>query len=91
MTPAPASELSFVVYPWVIDSLALRRSGWAPEYDNVAALRVVVAEVSGEHAIVGRRLGRRDATVAGASAAGATAAVLGAAALVWRARRARGF
>ena len=36
-------------------------------------------EVRGEHSIAGRRIGRRDATVAGASAAGATVAVLGAA------------
>ena len=90
VTPAPASELTLVVHPWVVDSRALRESGWRPAYDNTSALHAVLAQVSGEHALAGRRLGRRDATVAGASAAGATAAVLGAAALVLRARRARG-
>jgi nucleoside-diphosphate-sugar epimerase len=90
VTPAPASELAYVMHPLVVSSKALRAAGWRPAYDNEQNLRVVLEQVNGEHSIAGRRLGRRDATVAGASAAGATVAVLGAAAFVRAARRARG-
>jgi hypothetical protein len=90
VTPAPASELAYVMHPLVVPSTALRQAGWEPVYDNAANLRAVLDEVRGEHALAGRRLGRRDVTVAGASAAGATVAVLGAAAFVRAARRARG-
>lgn len=90
VTPAPASELAYVMHPLVVPSTALRAAGWAPAFDNEANLRVVLEEVRGEHSLGGRRIGRRDATVAGASAAGATVAVLGAAAFVRAARRARG-
>ena len=86
VTPAPASELAYVMHPLVVPSTALRAAGWSAAYDNETNLRVVLDGVSGEHSIVGRRLGRRDATVAGASAAGATVAVLGAAAFVRAAR-----
>ena len=90
LTPAPASELSFVMHPLVVPSTTLRAAGWTATYDNEDNLRAVLDAVSGERAIVGRRLGTRDAAVAGASAAGATVAVLGAAAFVRAARRARG-
>ena len=90
ITPAPASELSYVMHPLVVSSAQLRATGWAAAYDNDANLRVVLDQVRDDHALAGRRLGRRDATVAGASAAGATVAVLGAAAFVRAARRARG-
>jgi nucleoside-diphosphate-sugar epimerase len=90
VTPAPASELAYVMHPLVVSSKALRAAGWRPAYDNEENLRVVLEQVRGEHTIAGRRLGKRDATVAGASAAGATVAVLGAAAFVRAARRARG-
>jgi nucleoside-diphosphate-sugar epimerase len=89
VTPAPASELAYVMHPLVVPSTALRSAGWRPTYSNEENLAVVLEEVRGENAIAGRRLGRRDATVAGASAAGATVAVLGAAAFVRAARRAR--
>ena len=90
VTPAPASELAYVMHPLVVPSTALRAAGWTPRHDNESCLRAVLEGVQGEHAIAGRRLGRRDATLAGASAAGATVAVLGAAAFVRAARRARG-
>lgn len=70
-------------------STALRAAGWTAEHDNESDLRAVLAEVEGERALAGRRLGKRDATVATASAAGATVAVLGAAAFVRAARKAR--
>ncbi len=90
LSPAPASELAYVMHPLVVPSTALRAVGWRPASDNEANLRVVLEEVRGDRTIAGRRLGRRDVTVASASAAGATVAVLGAAAFVRAARRARG-
>jgi len=90
VTPAPASELAYVMHPLVVPSTALRATGWRPLHDNEDCLRTVLDEVAGDRALVGRRIGRRDATVATASAAGATVAVLGAAAFVRAARRARG-
>ena len=90
LTPAPASELAYVVYPWIVGSTRLRQAGWTPGYDNVTALGALLSDLTGP-AVAGRQLGRADATIAGAGAAGATvAAVLGAAAFVRRARRARG-
>jgi nucleoside-diphosphate-sugar epimerase len=88
VTPAPATDLQYAVYPWVVDCAALRATGWKPTHDNASALAALLAEIAGRHAIVGRRLGGKEATVAGATAAGATIAVISAAA-VRRARRKR--
>lgn len=89
VTPAPASELAYVIHPLVVSSTALRAAGWEAQHDNEDNLRTVLDEVAGDRALAGRRLGRRDATVAATSAAGATVAVLGAAAFVRAARKAR--
>lgn len=86
VTPAPATDLHYVVYPWVVDCATLRAAGWRPAYDNEAALRALVAESAGRHAALGRRLARKEATI---TAAGATVAVIGTAAIVRRARRRR--
>jgi len=85
VTPAPASDLQYVAYPWVVPSTKLRAAGWRPAYDNLTALMALLENVAGQHAVAARRLGRRDATL---GAAGATAALVGAAAVV-RARRRR--
>ena len=90
VTPAPASDLAYVMHPLVVPSTALRAAGWSATHDNETNLRAVLDEVSGDRAFAGRRIGTRDAAVAGASAAGATVALLGAAAFVRAARRARG-
>lgn len=88
VTRAPASELAFLAYPWVVSGQRLRDAGWEPVYDNVEALRAQLA-LAAEHTAFGaRRVGREEATRAAAGAAGATAALLGAAAVV-RARRRR--
>jgi len=87
ITPAPATDLHYVAYPWVVDCAALRATGWKPAYDNAAALRALLEEVAGRHAVVGRRVGGKEATMA--TAAGATVAVIGAAAAVRRARKRR--
>jgi nucleoside-diphosphate-sugar epimerase len=84
VTPAPAMDLRYVVYPWVVDCAALRRAGWQPRFDNEAALRALLDQRKGRHAVAGRRIARKEATI---TAAGATVAVIGTAAIVRRARR----
>jgi nucleoside-diphosphate-sugar epimerase len=87
VTPAPAMELHYVVYPWVVDCAALRGAGWHPEFSNEAALRVLLDQREGKHAVAGRRIARKEVTITAAGAAGATVAVVGTAAIVRRARR----
>jgi nucleoside-diphosphate-sugar epimerase len=86
-TPAPAAELRYVVYPWVVDCAALRAAGWRPSVSNAEALSVLLAARGGHHAVVGRRLARKDAALTAAGAAGTAAAVLGTAAIVRHARK----
>ena len=83
--PAPASDLQYVVHPWVVSSARLREAGWRPTYDNPTALGVLLEEVGGHHALAARRVGKRDATMG----AGAAVAVVGTAALVRIARKKR--
>ena len=87
ITPAPAAELRYMVYPWVVDCAALRAAGWRPSYDNASALVALLAARAGHHAVAGRRVARKDAALTAAGAAGTAAAVLGTAAIVRRARR----
>ena len=84
--PAPVTDLRFVVYPWVVDCLALRQAGWKPAFSNAEALQVLLEQRAGHHAVAGRRLDRKDATI---TAAGATVAVIGTAAIVREVRRRR--
>jgi nucleoside-diphosphate-sugar epimerase len=86
LTPAPVADLRYVVYPWVVDCQALREAGWQPSYDNATALAVLLEQRAGHHAVAGRRLGKKDATI---TAAGATVAVIGTAAVVRQVRRRR--
>jgi len=84
--PAPASDLQYLVHPWVVPSTRLREAGWKPSYDNPSALGELLEQVGGHHALAARRLGRKDATI---GAAGAAVAAIGTAALVRRARKKR--
>jgi nucleoside-diphosphate-sugar epimerase len=84
VTPAPAMDLRFVVYPWVTDCAALRAAGWRPRFDNAEALRILLDQRKGRHAVAGRRIARKEATI---TAAAGTVAVIGTAAVVRRARR----
>jgi nucleoside-diphosphate-sugar epimerase len=84
VTPAPAVDLRYVVYPWVVDCAALREAGWRPGFGNEEVLRVLLDQRKGRHALAGRRIARKEATI---TAAGATVAVIGTAAIVRRARR----
>jgi nucleoside-diphosphate-sugar epimerase len=86
ITPAPVADLRYVVYPWVVDCAALREAGWQPAYDNTGALEVLLEQRAGHHAVAGRRLDKKDATI---TAAGATVAVIGTAAIVRQVRRRR--
>jgi nucleoside-diphosphate-sugar epimerase len=86
VTPAPAMDLRYVVYPWVVDSATLRDAGWRPRFSNAEALSVVLGQRQGRHAVAGRRIARKEATI---TVAGATVAAIGTAAIVRRARRGR--
>jgi len=63
------SDLHYVVYPWVVDCLVLREAGWRPAYDNEAAFRVLLEQRAGHHAVAGRRIARKEATITAAGAA----------------------
>jgi nucleoside-diphosphate-sugar epimerase len=83
--PAPASDLQYVVNPWVVTSERLRSAGWRPSYDNETVLGLLLEHAAEHHALAARRVGKRDATIG----AGAAVAVVGTAALVRIARRRR--
>ncbi|WP_019545134.1 SDR family oxidoreductase [Streptomyces sulphureus] len=89
ITPSPAGDLAYTMYPWVVSASRLHDAGWRPEWTNEEVLAALLDEVAGRHTVAGRRLGRTEAATA-AGAAGATVALLGTAALVRRARRRRG-
>lgn len=88
LTPSPAGDLAFTMHPWVVSGSRLYEAGWRPTWSNEEVLAELLAEVAGRHTVVGRRLGRKDAATT-LGAAGATVALVGTAALVRRARRAR--
>jgi nucleoside-diphosphate-sugar epimerase len=84
VTPAPAADLRYVVYPWVVDCASLRGAGWLPMCTNAEALSLLLAARGGHHAVAGRRIARKEAAI---TAAAGTAAVIGTAAIVRAARR----
>jgi nucleoside-diphosphate-sugar epimerase len=88
LTPSPAGDLAYTMHPWVVGGSKLYEAGWRPAWSNEEALAELLREVAGRHAVAGRRLGRKDAATT-LGAAGATVALVGTAALVRRARRAR--
>lgn len=87
LTPSPAGDLAYTMYPWVVSGSRLHEAGWRPRWTNEEVLAALLEEVAGRHTVAGRRLGRKDATTLGA--AGATVALVGTAALVRRARKRR--
>ncbi|MEV0623858.1 NAD-dependent epimerase/dehydratase family protein [Nonomuraea sp. NPDC050404] len=86
ITPAPATDLHYVVYPWVVDCAALREVGWKPSWTNEAALEQLIELRENRTTVVGRRLPVKEATL---TAAGATVAVIGTAAIVRQVRKKR--
>lgn len=88
LTPAPASDLQYVMHPWAVSTEKLKEAGWEASYSNAEAFAALLANIDGHHTALARRLGKKDAA-AGLGAAGATVALVGTAALVRRARRKR--
>lgn len=88
LTPAPATDLQYVMHPWAVSTERLKASGWEPAYTNIEAFQELLLEVHGHHAALARRLGKKDAATT-LGAAGATVALVGTAALVRRARKKR--
>lgn len=86
ITPAPATDLHYVVYPWVVDCASLREAGWKPVWTNEAAFEQLLELREKRTTVVGRRLPVKEATL---TAAGATVAVIGTAAIVRQVRRKR--
>ena len=77
---APASELRYVTYPWVVSSERLRTAGWRPTHDNTAALQAMLADIEAR-SMPGHRTSL--------GAAGAAVAMMGTAAILRQARRRR--
>ncbi|MFJ1704368.1 NAD-dependent epimerase/dehydratase family protein [Kitasatospora sp. NPDC088346] len=90
LTPAPAGDLAYTMYPWVVSGSRLHEAGWRPDFTNEEVLAELLAQVAGKHAVAGRRLGGKEAATS-LGAAGATVALVGTAALVRRARKRRRF
>ncbi|WP_442789213.1 NAD-dependent epimerase/dehydratase family protein [Kitasatospora sp. NBC_01302] len=88
LTPAPAGDLAYTMYPWVVSGSRLHEAGWRPRYSNEEVLAELLGQVAGKHAVAGRRLGGKEAATS-LGAAGATVALVGTAALVRRARKRR--
>ncbi|GAA3110142.1 hypothetical protein GCM10020001_030680 [Nonomuraea salmonea] len=86
VTPAPATDLHYVVYPWVVDCAALREAGWKPQWTNEASFEQLLELRENRTTVVGRRLPVKEATL---TAAGATVAVIGTAAIVRQVRKKR--
>lgn len=85
IAPAPINDLRYLVYPWVVDCRTLREAGWRPTHDNAAVLQALM-DAKALHRAAARRIPRKEATI---TAAGATVAVIGTAAIVRAARRRR--
>ena len=81
--PTPASELAYVVHPWVVGSTGLQAAGWQPGHDNEDCLRELMDDVASRRKATGRRVDRREAAM---GAAGAAVALLGTAAILRQAR-----
>ncbi|MDH6575565.1 nucleoside-diphosphate-sugar epimerase [Kitasatospora sp. MAP5-34] len=88
LTPAPAGDLAYTMYPWVVSGSRLHEAGWRPVFSNEQVLGELLEQVAGKHAVAGRRLGGKEAATS-LGAAGATVALVGTAALVRRARKRR--
>lgn len=87
--PLPASDLAYVSHPLVIDPQALADHGWYAAYDNATALSVLLDGVRGHHAVMARRVERRDAALGAAAGAASAAVAAAATAALMRRRRRR--
>ncbi|MEX2554526.1 MAG: SDR family oxidoreductase [Actinomycetota bacterium] len=83
ISQAPPGELHFVMHPWVVDNAKLKRAGWSPRHTNRDALLEAI-ESHRPWIAVGRARMRKDDLAKGAAA---TLGVVGAMALVRKARK----
>lgn len=84
--PLPASDLAYVSHPWAVSPQQLTDHGWYAGYDNATALSNLLESVRGHHAVMARRVQRRDAALGAAGAASAAVALVATAALMRRRR-----
>lgn len=87
LLPLPATDLAYVSHPWEVAPHQLDAAGWYAAYDNATCLSVLLEGVRGHHAVMARRVERREAAIGAAGAASAAVAVAATAALVRRRRR----
>lgn len=85
--PVPSTDLAYVSFPWVVAPTALSQHGWYPAYDNSTCLSILLETVRGRHAVMARRVERRDAAIGAAGAASAAVAMAATAALMRRRRK----
>ncbi|MHB8513742.1 MAG: NAD-dependent epimerase/dehydratase family protein [Actinomycetota bacterium] len=83
LTSAPASELSFLMHPLVLDSSKIRSLGWRPRYSNREALIEMIRAHSRWISFGNARFTKGDL----AKGAAATLGVLASAAAIRRSRR----
>jgi UDP-glucose 4-epimerase len=86
LSEGPPGELTFLMHPWVVDNARLRSAGWRPWHTNSVALAETI-EAHRSWIALGRARVRKDDLAKGAAA---TLGVVGAMALMRRARRKRG-
>lgn len=81
LTPSPAGDLAYTMYPWVVSGSRLHDAGWRPAYTNEEVLAQLLDEVSGRRhgrgpphgpqGRDGRGRGGRDGGAAGCGGGGA--------------------
>ncbi|GAA2234541.1 SDR family oxidoreductase [Rarobacter faecitabidus] len=81
---APASDLAYAVYPWVVRSDTLLRAGWRPRYSTAECVRLMMADYSWRAGMAGGLL--RGRSLAAIGAAGAMVALAGTVAATRRTR-----
>jgi nucleoside-diphosphate-sugar epimerase len=85
VSEAPPGELHYLMHPWVVDNSTLKAAGWVPAHTNHEALAETL-EAHRPWVALGRARVRKDDLAKGAAA---TLGVVGAMALVRRARKRR--
>ena len=85
LSPSPAGQLPYVMYPWIVDVSALIATGWQPRFSNRDALASLAAEHVDRLALGPLRTSRRALR---RTAAGATLAAASWAGSRWVRRRA---
>ena len=77
LTPAPPAELSFLMYPWVLDTAKLRDAGWRPKRTNRESLLEMV-EAHRRWVSLGKgRVRKADLAKGAAATVGLLAALIG--------------